>query len=345
MATVKLKRNELYEALNILRIAALEKSVLDDADNFIFLDKEIISYNDRISIIYPFNVGLTFSVPAEDFFQIISKADSKIIFLKLGKEKLTFKSKSIQGQIATRVNPESILNYVNAMKEDIPQKWLSLPKGFIEGISLCRFSSSKDASNPVLSSIFITGNKMYSSDSIRISEYTMAGKMKEPFLIFAQSANEILKIGEIEKYAISGSWIFFKTKIDLIFACRKVAGNYPNISAYFNFERQNEINKLPIEKIKDAVNITSIMAEGEFDEDKKIDLDFDQQELNIHARKETGWIRETIKFKSKNNFKFSINPVFLNQILDKETSKVFVGEDRILFESDNFKHLIAFYNE
>jgi hypothetical protein len=41
---------------------------------------------------------------------------------------------------------------------------------------------------------------------------------------------------------------------------------------------------------------------------------------------------------------FIINPIFLREILSK-TNTVKIGEDRALFQTDNFQHLVSLHGE
>jgi len=94
-----------------------------------------------------------------------------------------------------------------------------------------------------------------------------------------------------------------------------------------------------------ALESAEIMAAGDFDIDKRVKLSIEKGQLVVFAENENlGWVKTKIKMGVKDapSISFIINPIFLREILGK-THMVKVGEDRALFQTDDFQHLVSLH--
>ncbi len=338
---MKTKKQDLINILTIVRPGLAKKGIVEESNNFIFSGKNILTYNDKICIAYPFETDFQCSVPANEFYRIVSGIDKEELELTLKNNKLSIKAQKTKAELSAGTG-ENILTMVDGLELDSVQKKMKpLPTDFIEGISLCALSSSKDQTNPVLTCLFINNNIIASTDDFRISEYLMKGKIETCMLIPAASILELTRF-DVKKYAIDihGAWAYFLSDDNLLFCCRLVAGEFPNYSTFFEGFDREEI-QLP-ENIKQAISSSAVLTEGEMDVEKEISVEIKSGKIRCKGQNQIGWIEieNDIVFNTDRDINFSINPFFFEKILS-HTNSMFIGENKALFKSGDFRHLIA----
>ncbi len=331
---MKINRIELLEILKKIKPGLANKDIIEQTTHFIFTGKNILTYNDQISISHPFESELICSIPADEFYKILNEIDEEEIDLSLQENILHFQTKKINVELSINLEIDK------ALLIEADENWKRLPSNFLEGISFCLFSASKDMTHPVLTAIYINENKITSSDNYRISQYYTKGKIKDSFLFSASIIKELTKFPVVQ-YSINDSWIFFKTEDEIIFSCRQIEGEFPDTSSIFEIKGEEII--LP-EETKKAIDVSSILAEGEFESDKKITVNIKNGKLTCSGQRDIGKINFTIKADSLKGkeFTFGINPDFFKMILLK-TNSVIIDENKLLFIAENFKHIISLF--
>ena len=332
---MKIHRLDLLTALQKIKPGIAKKDIVEQATHFIFTGSEIVTYNDNISIKYPLKTDIKCSVPAEDFFKVVQELDCKELNIKLDQDKLCFDTgkAKVKLSIGTELNKKLIVK--------TPEKWKSLPEDFIEAISFCSFSASRDMTKIVLTYIDISGSVVSSSDNYRVTQFVMKEKIKDNLLISAEAVRELVKF-PITKYSVNDSWIFFKTADNIIFSCKRISETFPDLSKILDTSAGQKI-KFSADVSK-AVKVSSIFAEGAFDIDRKIKVTVENGKLTCIGEKQTGRVDFTIDTESVKNKKidFTINPEFFLKIL-MESKTAIVGKDKITFMSKNFKHTISLF--
>jgi hypothetical protein len=165
----------------------------------------------------------------------------------------------------------------------------------------------------------------------------MKAAVEKKFLLPIGSVVELVKIPVI-RYLIKDNWGHFKTKDGIIFSSRIFLDKFYDVEEYLDVEGPEII--FP-EKTKDLINGVSVLAEGEFELDKRIKVTVDKGKIKCKGEKDKGWIEksQTFSYKGK-KLEFDINPVFFSQVIDK-SSHIIIGENFALFKTDNFKHVMA----
>lgn len=341
---MKFKKEELLDILYTVKPALAKKAIIEQATHFIFTGYDICTFNDQISISCPLETDFKCSVLADKFYEVINKMDSDVITIEQNDSELIIKGKKIKSGLAMSTEDE-VIKILDDMDFPDDKDWKKLPADFNEGINICSFSISNDVSHPYLSCLLVNGENLISSDDSRISMYKMKNKIKDTFFIPGAAIKALIDF-EIIEYHLGESWVYFATKDDVIFCSRIIQhdeGQKKMLDSkkYFDFESV-EIT-LPNELTK-SVETSEILAHGEFDIDKQIDIVIKDDTITCRGEKEDiGWIEveEKIKdFKADKEINMKINPIFLSQILSK-SGAMKVGEDRALFTSDRFNHLIS----
>lgn len=306
-----IERNDFLKALKrVMPGVETGNVILEGADTFIFDNGYIHSYNDNISVSVPFPItnkaGETVSgaLKAKDFYDLINRFSGESFKLIPKSSEWVIKSGNANAELT--LLESSIIDHVkNLLPTKI--KWLTLPERFIEGISICRFSSNKS----VLAGIFVEGNNIISTDEIRINSYQMDGEIAESFWISDSASAELAKLNNPKKYFISKSWVHFLTEDKDIFSCKRLAQDkYPvakiqKLAESHAKEKGDISNTLPSGLI-DAVNRAAALSQNieSFD---TIKLTFSQEGIEVFSQRPSGKYTENVEWEKP--FKKSFDPI------------------------------------
>lgn len=226
-----IQKSKLLESLK-LAMPGIEtgSAVLQGADSFVFHNGKIFSYNDSISVSVPLEqAGMIEEevegvVRAEEFFKIISKLPSDEIsfvmsdgswILKCGKAKATLTLQNF--------------DYENRLSGIEPKDdWIDITDEFISGLGVCRMSNNKTP----LSGIYISGNTVISTDGMQINKYEFKNCDIPTIWISDNCVNELIKLRNLIKMQVNGSWVHFQSEDGTIFSIKTLS-----------------TDKFPIEKI------------------------------------------------------------------------------------------------
>jgi DNA polymerase III sliding clamp (beta) subunit (PCNA family) len=333
---MKVNRKELLVKLNLIQPGLTKKEIMDQSTHFVFTGKEIASHNGYISVTTPFETDLQCSVPSDKFYNLLSKIEDEDVEISLDDNgsQILVKSAHVRSGMAIIID-KVIEDRLSTIPQ--PKKWKKLPKDFVKGLRLCMFSVSKDQYCGALNCVYVSGEDVYSTDNFRVSHYKMSGVVKDKFLLPLIVVLDLVKFKVVE-YALETGWALFRMDDDTIFSCRCMLGDYPDASKLFTLEG----NKITFpKKLQEVIETVSMIIEDDRDINKRIEITIDGGKIICRAEQERGWIEREmdIKYDGK-KAKLSINPVFLYEILDK-SSDVIIGDNKALFSSDSFQHIMA----
>lgn len=338
---MKINKLELLEVLDKIKPGLAKKGIVEQTTHFIFTGKDVITFSDQIAIIHPFLLEIPFSVKGEEFYKLIKGIDEEEFDLSIKEDKVIIKSDKTKGSISTILDKrDKIDSSLISLKKDMKKEWNKLPKDFIIGLHLTAFSAAKDLSMGVLSCVCIKNNSLFSSDSLRASWYSLSENMSE-FLISAMDAQELTKFegySTLTEWMEGNNWIHFKTGDGVTFSVKKILGEFKDFEHFFDIK--GKVINLPGE-LQEALNNMSFIAEGDIESNKIMNIIIENNVIICKAEKEIGWIEKTIECDYEGKpLHFLVNPIFLSQILTK-SAKMILTDSIALFETDNFKHIIA----
>jgi len=294
---------------------------------FLFSGKNIVSYNDTISIQHPLKTDFNLFVKANDLYKIISKLPADKVSLSIKTEgKLNIRCSTLNASLST-INDQEIRDRINTIGSSLKKaKWKKLPKNFNDSISLCSFSASKQESDQTLTCISINGVDCVASDNRRIAHAVLSESM-DPMLLKASEIRSLIATDPI-KYSASKSWLHFKSENNCIFSIRRIDGNFPDYLQFFEFDG----SKVELSKdIIKGVDITSILADKL---DPFVTIKIIDGVCNIVGKSEAGKIqhRSKIDYKGK-EISFTINPEFLKEMMS-HSSSIIISKERAKLQTD-----------
>ena len=310
------------------------RGAVEQGTHFIFTGDRILTYNDQICISYPFETDFKCTVPASEFYGILSGIEDEEVDVEVEGDRLFIEAKGMKACLVVSFS-EEIIDLVNALGLS-GLKWSELPRNFLRGISFCLFSVSQDLTERFLSCIYVNGKDVVSSDDLRISHYEMEAGISFPFLLPGTSAIELVKF-EVKRFCVGEAWIYFITDEGVVFCSRIIKGDYPDWSGNFDF--QGVKFQLP-RGLRRSIENVSVLADGEFDIEKRIDVEIGGGKIRCRGERDIGWIENELEMEGGEGVRFSINPLFFAKILERSTYMVH-GEGRALFRTGFFRHLLS----
>ena len=343
---MKINRKELLIILSACRPGLAKREIIEEAIRFIFTGDAVATYNDQICIVYPYKTDFRCSVNGEEFYKILDGIKEDEVEILVEENQTLVNSRKTKAGLSIVIGEtERVDTLIDNIREATKVRgfWKKLPKDFIEGVFLCMFSASKDMTTGVRCCIAVKENKMYSTDSVRVSRYIMDGEIMDELLIPARDAVELVKY-PVKKYGISESWIHFITDEGVMFNCRMMIGDYPYTIDRFFRAPENEF--VVPEELQEVMKNIAIMASGDVDIAKMVEVTIKNDKMICKSEKERGWITKEVAIEGyKGEIMFYINPIFFAQILTKVTSLFLIqGEefpDKAVFTRESFQHVMA----
>jgi DNA polymerase III sliding clamp (beta) subunit (PCNA family) len=339
---MEFKTEELLVTFAKARAGLAKKDIVDAGKSFLLTGEEIITFNDYISVQVPFKTDFSCAVIADEFFKVISKIKKETLDLSYNKDtnEVVINAGKIKASLIC--SGAEVGKITESVKAPADAKFLSLPADFMDAIALTISAASTDMTKPILTCLSVDSEGIASSDNLRISKYVFKeAKMKKSFLLPASAAIELLSYKTMKKYFISESWVFFKDDAGIVFSAKILSGEYPDVSPFFDIK--GTAIDLP-EKLIESIETASILADGDFTFDKKIEISYKNKKVMCKGvTSDVGWVSSTITCETKEELSFQINPFFFKEML-KHSMKAQVSDNGLLFTSANFKHIVSLFD-
>jgi hypothetical protein len=351
------------ELLNVLKKAmpGIDKgsSTLEGADTFIFHEGWIHTFNDNISISVPFPItnkageSISGILKAKEFYDLLNRYQDETIKLIPKNDMWIIQNKNSTAELTLLEN--NLIERIQGIKPS-KLKWNAVPELFIEGISICKFSSNRSS----ISGIFIKDTIIYSTDEIRVNKFTLDISIDNCFWINDSAASELIKLNNPKKFSISESWVHFKTEEGSVFSCKRLAQDkYPitqieTLVEKHSYEKGDVSNTLPA-ALLDAVNRASAFSIN-LESFETVKLTFTNDGIDIYSKRTSGKYTEKVEWEKplkkeikpisiyidysmiENGLKYS-NSFYLKSIKVKDKDVT-----RIIFKNKNGIQLITTFS-
>jgi DNA polymerase III sliding clamp (beta) subunit (PCNA family) len=183
----------------------------------------------------------------------------------------------------------------------------------------------------------IIDNKIISCDGVRMTQYEMENNIEQQFLMSVNIVKDLISY-EPRMICIDNEWVHFKCKGNVIFSFRCVNGEYPDVSNLLGVE--GHIVTFSNEFIG-IINRVSIIHDKSFENDNTIDISINENKIICKGEGSSGWVEEIddIEYSGEGIY-FKVQPNFLKEVLSINNNVV-IGENKLLFEGEKFKHILA----
>ena len=325
---MKINRNSLVNALQKVKPGLSNDDWVEQTNTFVFEKDKIRTYNELISVVFPFTTDLVGAVKAKEFYDIIAKYPDEEIEITQDEFKFIVKGKGRKSSVNTE-------QQISLPVVSVDGSWKELPGNFKEALSFCLFNASKDMSIPYQNCLNVDEDRIISYDSYRGTIYKLDKEIENQFLIPAKVVKELIKYNPTH-YIASNSFIHFKNTEGITFSSRKRMDKFKDLSEFFTVENIVSLTvPKEIEKILDRV---AVLAGKDEEGDKLITLVLDNNKLIFEGKGVIGKHTEEIDIEyTGEKLKIMTSPVFLKEIIS-HSNTIGIG-NRLVFETDKFKHV------
>ena len=332
---MKINREELKSALEIVKPGLASKEVIPQSTSFAFLNGNIVTYNDEISISHPIkNLEITGAIEATELYKFISKLKEEEIDIDINEESIVLKSgRATAGFV---LNTEIKLPIEQELSEK--SKWKNLSEGFIDVMKFVSMSCSNDLSNPKLTCVHINENGfMEASDNFRVCHH----KIEVPFstvLIPGESVDIVTKM-KPNKVSEGNGWIHFKTEYGTVISCRLFNDVFVDTSAIIKPVKAGVEITFPdnLGEILDRAIIFVNKEEGI----TGVDINIGGKFLVVDSKTESSWFTEKSRIKYEGEpISFSVTPYLLKDILSK-TKNCLLSDKLLRFTGENWVYVTS----
>jgi DNA polymerase III sliding clamp (beta) subunit (PCNA family) len=331
------KREELLNALKLVRPGLASTALVEQSTNFAFVDGNVVTYNDAISVSCPIPSlkGLTGAVSSDELFAFVNQSSHDQLSMDVVEGELRVKAG--RAKIGLKLASE-IMFPLDEVKPD--NKWYDIPKGFLDGVKIALYSVSKDASMPGLTCVHFKGARIESSDNIRMTRYECESALGAyDLLLPSKAADELLKY-KVTKFCVASkeNWMHFLVDGEAIMSCRLLKTKYPDLTSILNVS--GEKISLP-KKIAGTLDKAGVFSKREHALDQVVDISLEGRRMLVKAQSDIGWFEEEVGIRYEGpNISFSVHPEFLSTACDRETTCT-ISTNRMKFVAENWQHVIA----
>lgn len=332
---MKINKEELKEALEIVKPGLANKELIEQSTSFAFIDGKLVTYNDSISVSHPVEglQEINGAIQATEFYGIISKMKGTDIEIELDENEILLKSGRAKAGITLQ---HEVTLPLDEIEKDI--KWTRLPDTFIDALTFCAPCCSKDATLPILTGVHCRPDGICeASDSYKVVRMTGdAMKEMKNCIIDSAAISHIKSIKPIA-FARTGGWVHFKNIKKTEIHCRVIEDKFPNLDEQLQMNELRTI-KLP-ETLLEALEAANVFAKRDHALDENVDLVLSKNKLTVEGKSDIGWYKEIMKVDYKETeISFSMTPSLLHDVLSKSRDMV-LCTDRVKFEGENWIYM------
>ena len=341
---LKIERVELVRILNAVKPGLASKEVFDQATHFIFSGTAVMTYNEKICVQVPLTTPFSCSVMAEKLLKVINNAKKdKELELWMHDGHLCIKGKHTNLKLNTETQSKGALEMIEALgQQRLVEAMIEIPKDFLQGIDLARFSCAKDDTSDNFHCVCITESKLQACDEWRLSRYIMVAPMTEPgeqVLLPASTIRDLLDY-TIHEFIVQEGWIHFLCDDGAVFSAVTSSGEFQSVDDAISGQEEGNVLPLPKE-LSEILDDAALIAEGSKSTEKEVRITIKEGKLECFSQnKDFGELTKTIEMDTTEEAEFTINPYFLKEVL-KHIRTIELNSSVAMFKTENFIHIIS----
>lgn len=306
---MNLNREAFLNDLNLVKGGLSAREFIEQSSCFVFQDGYVMTFNDEVACRKQVPLKITGAVQSGPLLDVLGKLDDEELEIRENNEKeLEFRCKR---KIFALTKEAEVFLPIDRV--EVPEKWLSLPKAFIESVALVQHCVSYDQSRFLLTCIHIHPEYIESCDNNQAIRCFIETGLKEALIVRGSSLEPLLNLG-VDKFAITKSWLHFKNQQGLVYSCRRYVEDYPDISHLF----KGKGTKVNIPKgMADAAERARIFAADKI-ADPTVLVTLKDGWIQVTGHGACGWYKERKKIRYTDApLEFLITPELLSKVSEK----------------------------
>lgn len=325
-------------------------STIVNADNFVFLDGKVSSYNGAIAVTVPLHsdneVTMEGAVDAVSFFDIISKLPNDEFDIDVSNSlKWKIKCGKIKVEISTKP-----FDYENRVKLlTITDEWIDVPEDFHKGIKVCKMARNKTT----LAGIYFNDKYILSTNNYQINQYVLNDVKLPRFWVSDKCIDIFIKMHDIKKIQLSKGWVHMCDSDNNMFSARSLVNDkypYDKILQFLDFNESDVMaSGVFTTELANAVNRAFTFG-MQSKNGLVVKLILDRDTVNVSAYTDNGSYDETVEWNNttiNEPITLYIDTDLLNFVTNT-SYKFFVRSRKnsvplVYFSADNSSHLFSTY--
>jgi len=336
---MKIKKQDLITALEKVRPGLSSKELIQQSTSFAFLEGNVVTYNDEISIAHPVpNLEITGAVQATELYQLLKKLKQDELELTVTENEIQLTSGKTKAGLTLQTEIKLPLSEVERKS-----KWKTLPENFKDALRFAVTSCSRDMSKPVLTCVHVNAEGFIEGcDNYRVARWTLEAEFPTgTFLIPQSSVLELLKLDPV-KVALDGGWVHFITEDRTSMSCRIIDDKFPDTTRLLNVKG---VELSFPEGITEILDRASVFAKRDVMLDEDVTICLEKGKVRVESKSETGWFKEEVTGDySCESLKFDVTPTLLKSILS-ETNVFEHCKNMLKFSGTNWKYVVSLRRE
>lgn len=325
----RIKREVLIRALESVRPGLASKEVIEQSTCFVFLDGDVVTYNDELSCRMPVGLDVEGPVSARPLSDILNKYTEEEVELEQRNGEILIKGKNKRTGIPT---DKTIALPVDNVEQ--PDKWKPLPHGFLEAATMALACAGTDENRKDLTCVHFSAGWIESSDGYQMVRYDLDLPLKKDFMLRRESVAGLLS-GSPMEIAETESWVHFRSENGLVVSCRRYADDYEDLSPHLDVEGKKI--ELP-QGLKDSLDKAEVFSKDNPD-DNILEVRLRPGQMMLKATGMTGWHEERKEVKYQGpELGFLVPPTVFRLVLDRH-DPVVINEKRLAVRGENYRYV------
>jgi DNA polymerase III sliding clamp (beta) subunit (PCNA family) len=335
---MKVNKDKLKTALEAVKPGLSNNEIIEQATSFAFTKGRVITYNNELCVSYPLEeVDIECAVEARELYDFIGKVKKDEVDIELTDENLVMKAGRAKAGFPVETEIKMPVESVFERKE-----WKPIPDDFLKACKFAMQGCSKDEIHFNLTCVHVKDDGIVeSTDNHRLAHWDLGDllKIEKTFLIPAKSVQEVIKLNP-SYITVEDDWVHFQNEISAIISCRIVDDNFPDTSRIINHKKEGTVVIFP-DDIDEVLDKAQVFLSKMIESQRSVNVMAKENVLTISSQSDRGWFNEEIEMEDEmDDFEFTINPVFLKEIL-KESNQCKVYRDMLEFKGDDLVYLVA----
>jgi len=330
--------SDLKSILGRLAVLLSDKGMIENCDKFHFSNDFIYVFNGQTFILARFESGITGSVDGELFHKLIDKmGTSKISIEATDTEVVVTKGRAVARFALDKADECPIDLNIDTWKE--------APENFVSGLMTASLTCGNDRTDFRTMVIHAFEGIIESSDSLRITQFKLSSPMEDELFIPSDIV-KFLNRAKITRYSKSESWIYFENQTgDII--CHRIAvfgEKYPDLTALLEANSDGKKITFP-ERMYEAAETAGIFQDDvKNDPDKRITVVCKAKTMRISSKGSAGSYTVPLPVDFDDVIRFSIQPAFLLQAMEKGND-IFLNANCLKVVTSDYVYLTSLSSE
>lgn len=329
---MNVNRVSLLASLQEASLGLSSKENLEQSNCFCFSEGSLVTFNDQILVRLKSPLDFDGVVIATDLVKVLEKfPDDEVDVIRKGSEiviKGNRRTAGISCEAEVRLPFETVPK---------PEKWSKLAEGASAMLQQAARTCGHDETQFLTTVVHVTPQRIEACDNYRLFRADGPTGFPEEILIPASGIEGLMKLAVI-RTCIGKGWVHFRLDSGTSVSVRASHEKYHDGVDQLLKLKNGEDVSLP-GNLEDIISRAQVMNDNTFD--ARISVAIQDGQIEVTARKETGWYKERKKVTYKGQpLIFDINPAFLSEVL-KRTTDVVVGDGRMKIAVDNITCVVS----